>query len=144
MQSHRSEIILNIVVSLVLIYRFGLAGLSLERQYLCLSRRRSYVFVPPQDGYEVGRLLRESYVKPVICSLVLLGAGVAIRPEKDSSWTGLFAGGLAFGVVYVVTLLFSRFFDRFDWDKVESFVPCCDTRGGLFQLLNHAAGISRF
>jgi len=117
-------IILNFVVSLVLIYRFGLAGAVVGTAISLLVASAFFMYLfHRRTGYEVGRLLRESYVKPVICSLVLLGAWVAIRPEKDSSWAGLFAGGLAFGGVYVVTLLFSRFFDRFDWDKVENFVP---------------------
>jgi O-antigen/teichoic acid export membrane protein len=124
MQSALLGIILNIVLSLVLIYRLGFAGavIGTSLSLLVASAFFMYLF-HHRTGYGVGRLLRESYVKPLTCSILLLGVWFAIRPEKASSWTGLFGGGLAFGVIYIMILIFGHFFDGFDWDKAESFVP---------------------
>jgi hypothetical protein len=31
--------------------------------------------------------------------------------------------GIVFGFLYAVSILFSRFFDAYDWNKIESFLP---------------------
>jgi O-antigen/teichoic acid export membrane protein len=117
-------LILNISLSLFLIHRFGFAG-AVSGTSLSLffaSALFMYLF-HHRTGYEVVRLLRESYLKPALCCTLLLGVWLMFRPEKSFSWAGLFGGGLVFAAAYTVMLLFSQFFDRFDWDKAERFVP---------------------
>jgi hypothetical protein len=46
-----------------------------------------------------------------------------MRPTKDLSWFGLAGMGVIFGVIYAIAILVSRFFDEYDWGKIESLVP---------------------
>ena len=76
-----------------------------------------------QTGYSIGRVLRESYLKPVLCSVASVVLVLAIHPAGNSSWLGLAQIGVAFGMLYVICILLSRFFDGYDWNKIENFIP---------------------
>jgi hypothetical protein len=46
-----------------------------------------------------------------------------VRPTSNLTWLGLFLLGVIFAIAYTLGLLFVQFFDRYDWDKIESVVP---------------------
>jgi hypothetical protein len=69
------------------------------------------------------KLILAAYLKPAGISVPLAAALVFLVREKPPSWSGLVILGISFGVLYVTALLFSRFFDRYDWSKLESLVP---------------------
>jgi hypothetical protein len=68
-------------------------------------------------------VLKESYFKPVLCSVLLLAVILMIHPAKSLSWFGLVGTAVVFGVLYFAVILQSRFFDAYDWGKIENFVP---------------------
>jgi O-antigen/teichoic acid export membrane protein len=124
MQSALVGIIVNVFLSAGLIYRFGFPGAVFGTATSLVSASTYFLYLFHRDTrYSVLRLLREAYLKPMVISLPL-GAAVflAVR-ELAASWTGLVALGIGFGIFYVTALLFSRFFDRYDWSKIEGLLP---------------------
>jgi O-antigen/teichoic acid export membrane protein len=115
---------LDIVLSLVLIHWLGFAGaavgtslsLLIAAVYLTWTFHR-------QHSYSFRRLLRESYLKPVACSVLSLAATFAAHSVHTLSWYGLIAMGLMFAGIYALLILLSGFFDSYDWNKIEIFLP---------------------
>jgi O-antigen/teichoic acid export membrane protein len=124
MQSAVLGIILNISLSPLLIYKFGFPGAVVGTAISLVIAAAYFLYLfHTKTGNPVGRMLRESFVRPVLCSLAILGVLRVVHLSGEPSWFGLAAEGLAFGFVYVVVLLFSGFFDRYDWSKIESLLP---------------------
>ena len=123
-QSSALGIVLNVVLSFVLIYKFGFAGAAFGTSASLLMAAVFLIWVFHfETGYPFGRLLRESYLKPTLCSIFVMGTLLATRPTRTVSWFGLVAMGLAFATLYSIVILFSHFFDEYDWSKIESLVP---------------------
>jgi O-antigen/teichoic acid export membrane protein len=123
-QSATLGIALNVVLSLGLIYRFGFAGAVLGTSASLILASGFFISVfHRQTGYPVSRVLQESYLKPIVTSIVVASALFAIRPTRDLSWLGLAGTGVVFGAFYAFGILLSGFFDDYDWSKIESFLP---------------------
>jgi O-antigen/teichoic acid export membrane protein len=123
-QSATLGIVLNIFLSLGLIYKFGFAGAVLGTSVSLIVASAYFMSVfHRRTGYVVSRVLREGYLKPILCSVLVLVALLAIHPTKNLSWFGLAGMGVIFGVLYVLAILLSHFFDKYDWSKIESFMP---------------------
>jgi O-antigen/teichoic acid export membrane protein len=123
-QSAMLGLILNVVLSLGLIYKFGFAGAVLGTSVSLILASGYFMWVfHSRTGYSVSRVLRESYWKPVLSSVLILFLLLMMRPTKDLSWFGLAGMGVIFGVIYAIAILVSRFFDEYDWGKIESLVP---------------------
>lgn len=117
-------IVLNVVLSLGLIYKYGFPGAVMGTAASLVIASCYFIGVFHRDtGYGYGRLLRESYLKPVVTSVLVLMTIVAVHPTSDLSWAGLITMGLLFGVVYSLIILFGGFFDDYDWSKIEAMIP---------------------
>lgn len=117
-------IVLNVVLSFGLIYKFGFAGAVLGTSAaLVLASGYFITSFHRHTHYPFGRLLREGYLKPALCSLFVLAVVLALHGTSDLGWLGLVLMGLAFGGLYSIVILLSRFFDSYDWTKMEAFVP---------------------
>jgi O-antigen/teichoic acid export membrane protein len=133
-QSATLGIVLNVVLSLALIYKFGFGGAVLGTSAsLILASGYFIAMFHRSTEYSVSRVLRESYLKPILCSVLILAVFLAILPAKNLSWLGLVGMGAVFGLIYSVVILRSGFLDEYDWSKVESFIP----------VVRHARRISR-
>jgi O-antigen/teichoic acid export membrane protein len=123
-QSAMLGIVVNIVLSLGLIYRFGFAGAVLGTSASLILASGFFMSVfHHRTGYPVFRVLRESYFKPILYSVPVLAVLLAIHPTKNLSWLGLAGVGVFFGIFYAIAILFGHFFDEYDWSKIESFMP---------------------
>jgi O-antigen/teichoic acid export membrane protein len=123
-QSAVLGVVLNIPLSLVLIYRFGFSGAVVGTSISLLAASGYFVYVFHRDtGYSFSRLLKESYIKPVTISVITILGLLALRPTSNLTWFGLAELALAFGVLYSVLIVLSRFFDEYDWHKFEQFMP---------------------
>jgi O-antigen/teichoic acid export membrane protein len=123
-QSALLGLVLNVVLSLVLIYKFGFAGAVVGTSTALIVAAVYFVVAfHRRTGYSFSRVLQESYLKPILCSVAVLAGLLAIRPTKGMGWSGLAGTGIIFGVFYVITILFSHFFDAYDWNKIETFIP---------------------
>lgn len=124
MRSAMLGIALNVILSLALVYRYGFAGAVVGTSISLVVASAYFLYLfHHQTHFSVWRLLREGYMKPVICSLVLSGVVLALRTVASSSWLGLASQGLALAVAYAAVLLCSRFFDQYDWSKLEALLP---------------------
>jgi O-antigen/teichoic acid export membrane protein len=124
MQSAVLGIVVNVILSLGLIYEFGFTGAVLGTSVSLIVTTVYFISVfHRRTGYGMLRVLRESYWKPVSLSILILVLLLAIHPVKSLSWSGLVGMGIVFGFLYAVSILFSRFFDAYDWNKIESFLP---------------------
>jgi len=123
-QSAIVGIVLNVILSLALIYKYGFEGavLGTSASLLVAAAYFQYLFFR-QTGYALKRLIVESYLKPVICACFALATATAIHPSGSASWMGLVVMGIEFGTVYSCVILLSRFFDEYDWNKLEVFWP---------------------
>lgn len=114
----------NVVLSLALIYKFGFPGAVIGTSVsLILASTYFMSLFHRRTGYPMLRVLRESYLKPILCSVLVLSTITAIYPTKLLSWLGLAAMGVIFGVLYTAAILLSHFFDDYDWSKIENFMP---------------------
>ena len=115
---------LNVPLSFALIYFYGFRGAILGTSISLVAASGFFLYLFHRHTQNsVARLLREAYLKPVVCSLFLLVLIFAISPAEGLSWLGLFLHGCVFAVFYMVLLLFTNFFDRYDWLKAESIMP---------------------
>jgi len=133
-QSAMLGIVLNVVFSLGLIYKFGFAGAVAGTSASLIVA--SLVFLAAfhrNTDYPTGRILKGGYLRPILCSIPLLILIFSICPAGNLSWFGLAVDGLLFGVLYSSAILISGFFDDYDWSKIETFVP----------VARHARRISR-
>jgi O-antigen/teichoic acid export membrane protein len=123
-QSALLGIVLNMVLSLALIYKFGFAGAVLGTSISLVVASVFFMAVfHRQSGYPVLRVFREGYLKATLCSVPVLGAIFAVSPAERLSWFGLAVAGLCFGVAYSFLIVFSRFFDEYDWARIETLIP---------------------
>ena len=122
-QSAVLGIVSNIVLSSILIYKFGFAGAVMGTAGALIIGAVFYIVMFHKiTGYPVVRVLREGYLKPIICS-ALAFAVIRMSLAASSSWAGLLASGILFGVVFLTTILLSGFFDEADWTRVERLIP---------------------
>jgi O-antigen/teichoic acid export membrane protein len=123
-QSAILGMVLNVVLSLGLIYKFGFAGAVLGTTASLIPASVYFMSMfHRRTGYSVSQVLQEGYLKPMFCSVLILAVLFAIRPAKGLSWFGLVGMVVAFGGFYSTAILLSRFFDEYDWNKMESFIP---------------------
>ena len=123
-QSASLAIVLNVVLSLGLIHKFGFAGAVMGTAGALIIASAYFIAVfHRQSGYPVFRVLQESYLKPAVSSGLLLALILIIHPTKSLSWFGLVGMGVVFGAGYSAVILKSGFFDEYDWRKIESFMP---------------------
>lgn len=115
---------LNLPLSFVLIYFYGFSGAVIGTAVSLAIASSFFIYVfHRQGGVPFGRVLREAYLKPAACSLAGLAVLFAFPQSVRAGWGTLALEGLAFGFVYVLGLVLSRFFDDFDLDKIESLLP---------------------
>lgn len=123
-QSCALGVILNIFVSLGLIYRFGFAGAAVGTSLAVFFAAIFLIWkFHHESGYPFRRVVREAYLKPILASVVIMAVLLGSRPTASLSWTGLCVMGLSFATLYAVVILLSQFFDEYDWSKIESFFP---------------------
>ncbi len=117
-------IIVNVLFSFILIYRYGFAGAVVGTSASLITAATYFVIVfHRQTKYSFSRLLLECYVKPCLCAVISAALVFAVFPRKDLSWLGLAILALGFAAIYSLLILLSQFFDSYDWNKMEAFVP---------------------
>jgi O-antigen/teichoic acid export membrane protein len=123
-QSAVLGIVLNVFLSLGLIYKFGFAGAVLGTSASLIVASAFFMSVFHRTtGYSVFRVLSEAYLRPILCAVPLLFVVFLVWPARNLSWFGLVGIGLLFAVVYGAAILLCGFFDDYDWLKIEPFVP---------------------
>lgn len=114
----------NLALSFGLIYKYGFAGAVLGTSAALVLASAYFISVFHRSTrYPFAVLLRDAYLKPTVSSLLVLTLVLGGHPINDLKWAGLAIMGLVFGTLYCIVILLSRFFDAYDWGKMESFAP---------------------
>jgi O-antigen/teichoic acid export membrane protein len=117
-------LIMNVFLSLALIYRFGFAGAVVGTSVSVILASGYFVLTFHREtGYQMARVLREGYLKPTLCSVLTLVLLLLVCPVKNLGWAGIVGFGCIFLAFYVLEILCSQFFDAYDWVKIEDLVP---------------------
>jgi O-antigen/teichoic acid export membrane protein len=124
MRSATLGIVLNVLLSLALILRFGFTG-AVAGTSIALSVATFYFLYQfhSQKGYPLGKLLRDSYGRPLAWCVALFFGFYFMRSAFEATWKGLALEGILFAALYLFGMLFSQFFDQYDWTKIETAVP---------------------
>jgi O-antigen/teichoic acid export membrane protein len=123
-QSAIVGIVSNILLSSALIYKFGFSGAVMGTTGALILASTFYIVVFHQiTHYSLTRVLLEAYLKPVACSALSLAVVRIIHPMSTLSWLGIVLMAIAFTIIFVITILQSRFFDEYDWIRIERLLP---------------------
>ncbi len=115
---------LNLVLSYVFIKQWGFSGAVLGT--VVSTTASSLYFLAACAPYfktPLWRTIGSAYSKPLVCSLTAALAVSLVYLLHLSPLRTLLLGLLAYGVIYMVALFATRFFDRFDFSQAEAHAP---------------------
>jgi len=117
-------IVLNLTLSLFLIRAFGFRGAVIGTSLsICLASGFFLIEYQLETKSPLADLARKAYLKPVISSLLAAAVLFVFERSAEARWITLFGEALVFAGAYLVLLLLFRFFDSFDLEIVEKFLP---------------------
>jgi O-antigen/teichoic acid export membrane protein len=116
--------LVNLTVSFVLIRSYGFSGAVIGTAIATMVGAVSlfYMFSRYCPAYQ-RRSILGAYLKPLLCSSMLMAALVLFWPLDHLNWLGLFVTALIFGSLYLLGLTLGRFFDQFDLATAENLFP---------------------
>ena len=115
---------LNLVLSLVLIYFLGLSGAVWGTAIAVFVGTVYFIYVfHHQTGYPLWETVRRAYLKPCLCSLASAALLWVADGHRAVGWPGMCVKAALFGMLYLLGVTFTRFFDQFDLAKAESVLP---------------------
>ncbi len=113
-------LVVNVVASSLLIWRFGFAGAFLGITIATtVSSVWYFILFHRYTKYAFWSLFRTAYFKPILCS-TLLAVSMSLLWPPAVRWFNLALRTVVFVVLYSVALLLTRFFDGFDLDQIPS------------------------
>jgi O-antigen/teichoic acid export membrane protein len=113
-----------IPLSCVLIYLYGFSGAVVGTSVSIVTSSVYFLYrFHHHTKYSVRNLLLEAYMKPVLCAVILLFFQFLVIPAATLSGPGLLAQGFIFTFLYTTVLLLTKFFDSYDWRKIENVAP---------------------
>ena len=117
-------VVLNLVLSLILVYYLGLSGAVWGTTISVFAGTVYFVYLfHHQTGYPVLKTAKRAYLKPFLCSLASAGVVLAVGEPLGAGWPGMILKAALFGVLYISSVALSGFFDQFDLAKAESVFP---------------------
>jgi O-antigen/teichoic acid export membrane protein len=117
-------ILVNLIVSFVLIYLHGFSGAVIGTSLAITVGTTYFIYLFNKVSASGWRKpIWHAYLKPVVCSSILVGLLLVIYPLETVNWLGLFVAGIIFLCAYLVGLIAMRFFDQFDLARAERLFP---------------------
>ena len=115
---------LNLVLSFVLIYLFGLSGAVWGTTIAVFVGTVYFIYVfHHQTGYPLRETLQRAYLKPFLCSLASAGVVSVVGGHWPGGWPGMCLKAAVFGILYLSSVTLTKFFDQFDLARAESIIP---------------------
>lgn len=115
-------LVVNLVASGLLIWRFGFAGAFIGTTIaMTFSSVWGFILFHEYTRYPFWSTIQEAYVKPILCSTIL-AASISLLCPPGAKWFSLVFRTAIFGVFYLMALVLSRFFDRFDVDQIPGYL----------------------
>ena len=113
-------LVINLVASGLLIWRFGFAGAFIG---IAISNTFSsvwyFILFHRYTKYAFWSVVQTAYFKPILCS-TLLAASMSLLWPSAVKWPSLVLRTAVFGVLYLAALILTRFFDHFDLEQIPS------------------------
>jgi O-antigen/teichoic acid export membrane protein len=117
-------IVLNLVLSFFLIRAYGFQGAVIGTSLSMVIASVFFLYLFHREtGGSYSNVIRGAYAKPIICSLVIVGFLWIVTHAEPPNWRRLATEGFVFAAAYLILLLLVQFFDRFDLEIVERFLP---------------------
>ena len=117
-------IVLNVVLSYIFIKQWGFSGAALGTALpMIINTIYFFVMCRPYFQTSLYQTLRRAYLKPLLCSIAAISVVPAISLLGLRIWKGLLTEMVAFGLVYLIGLAITGFFDRFDLANAETHLP---------------------
>ena len=111
-------LVINLVASGPLIWRFGFAGAFLGITIATtVSSVWYFILFHRYTKYAFWSLFQTAYFKPILCS-TLLAVSMSLLWPPAVRWSNLALRTAVFGVLYLAALLLTRFFDGFDLAQI--------------------------
>jgi FkbM family methyltransferase len=107
-------IVLNIILSTILIRRFGFAGAVIGTAISLSIASLSFVAVFHKEMSYPASLILEPYAKPLAWGVVLALVARLILPINHLSWAGMINTAVIVAVAYIAGLVVLHYFDAFD------------------------------
>jgi O-antigen/teichoic acid export membrane protein len=119
-----STTIVNLVMSFFLIRIYGFPGAVMGTLASAVIGAALFIYLFHRyAGYPYKRLFTESYLKPLGASLAGAVVCLLMSSPQHIGWGGLVVKAVVFGVVYLVALVVTRFFDGFDLKLAGKLLP---------------------
>jgi O-antigen/teichoic acid export membrane protein len=113
-------LVINLVASGLLIWRFGFAGAFIG---IAISNTFSsvwyFILFHRYTKYAFWSVVQTAYFKPILCS-TLLATLMSLWWPSEVKWSSLVLRTAVFGLLYLATLILTRFFDHFDLEQIPS------------------------
>jgi O-antigen/teichoic acid export membrane protein len=115
-------LVFNLVASGLLIWRLGFAGAFIGTTLaIAFSSVWSFLVFHRYTGYPCWSTIQKAYFKPILCG-TLLAVSISLLFPPGAKWFSLVFRTVIFGVLYLVALVLSRFFDSFDVDQIPGHI----------------------
>ncbi|MGD0568393.1 MAG: polysaccharide biosynthesis C-terminal domain-containing protein [Candidatus Sulfotelmatobacter sp.] len=116
--------VLNVVLSLVFIWRWGFAGAVWGSVIpMIVSNVCFFIMARPYFEGTLYEVLQRAYLKPILCASAAAAVMSIANVQARHLWLEILSGGAIFAIVYILGLVVTRFFDAFDFSKAESHIP---------------------
>jgi O-antigen/teichoic acid export membrane protein len=123
-QSALLGLILNVGLSVPLIYRFGFAGAVVGTSCSLIAASTFFLYVFHRStGYSVRRLLHVAFLKPFATAVLVALPGWLVLRSLPASRSVLLVLGFLFAALYVTAIFLNRFLDHYEMGKIESLIP---------------------
>lgn len=115
-------LVINLVASGLLIWRFGFAGAFIGTAIASITSSVWYfILFHKYTKYPFWSVVQTAYFKPILCSTLLAVSMSFIWPSAVN-WSSLVVRTAVFGALYLVALILTRFFDHFDLEQIPSHI----------------------
>jgi peptidoglycan biosynthesis protein MviN/MurJ (putative lipid II flippase) len=115
---------LNLVTSFFLIRSYGFSGAVMGTLVSAVVGAALFIYLFHRyTGFPYKRLFTESYLKPLGASLAGAAPCLLLSSGRPPGWGGLVIDAVVFGVIYLLALFITRFFDKFDLNQAARLLP---------------------
>jgi O-antigen/teichoic acid export membrane protein len=117
-------LILNVALSVPLIYRFGFAGAVVGTSCSLIAASTYFLYLFHRNtGYSVNRLFRVAFLKPFASAFLVAVPAWCVLRSLPASRNVLVVVGFLFAVLYATAVFLNRFLDHYEWGKIENLIP---------------------
>lgn len=116
--------VVNLTLSFFLIRAYGFQGAIIGTSFSLVMGSLFFLFLFQREtGGLFSHSVRRAYLKPLFSSVLVIAVLWVFTHAEVPSWSRLVIEGVIFSPLYLGLLVLLRFFDSFDLNMVERFLP---------------------